>query len=46
MLNNIFCDSDDESFLSDSRFMKIFKSCQKILKSFDLSFKKNVPYLK
>ena len=26
--------------------MKIFKSCQKALKSFDLSFKKDVPYFK
>lgn len=26
--------------------MKIFKSCQKVLKSFDLSFKKDVPYFK
>lgn len=26
--------------------MKIFKSCQKVLKSFNLSFKKDVPYFK
>lgn len=42
----IFCDSDDGLVLSDPRFVKIFKSCQKALKSFDLSFKKDVPYFK
>lgn len=42
----IFCDSDDGLILSDPRFVKIFKSCQKALKSFDLSFKKDVPYFK
>ena len=42
----IFCDSNDGLVLSDSRFVKIFKSCQKALKSFDLSFKKDVPYFK
>ena len=42
----IVCDSNDGFVLSDSRFVKIFKSCQKALKSFDLSFKKNVPYFK
>ena len=42
----IFCDSDDGFFLSDPRFVKIFKSCQEALKSFDLSFKKDVPYFK
>lgn len=34
----IFCDSDDRFVLSDPCFVKIFKSCQKALKSFDLSF--------
>ena len=29
-----------------SNFVKIFKSCQKTLKSFDLSFKKVVHYFK
>ena len=42
----IFCDFDDGFVLSDPRFVKIFKSCQKVLKSFDLSFKKDVPYFK
>ena len=42
----IFCDSNDGFVLSDPRFVKIFKSCQKVLKSFDLSFKKDVPYFK
>ena len=42
----IFYDSDDGFVLSDPRFVKIFKSCQKALKSFDLSFKKDVPYFK
>ena len=42
----IFCDSDNGFFLSDSRFVKIFKSCQEALKSFDLSFKKDVHYFK
>lgn len=42
----IFCDSNDELVLSDPRFVKIFKSSQKALKSFDLSFKKDVPYFK
>ena len=42
----IFCDSDDGLVLSDPRFVKIFKSCQKALKSFDLSFKKDIPYFK
>ena len=37
----IFCDSNDGLVLSDPRFVKIFKSCQKVLKSFDLSFKKD-----
>ena len=46
MLNNIFCDSNDGLVLSDPRFVKIFNSCQKVLKSFDLSFKKDVPYFK
>ena len=46
MLNNIFCYSNDGLVLSDHRFVKIFKSCQKALKSFDLSFKKDVPYFK
>lgn len=39
-------DSNDGLVLSDPRFVKIFKSCQKALKSFDLSFKKDVPYFK
>lgn len=34
----IFYDSDDGFVLSDLRFVKIFKSYQKALKSFDLSF--------
>ena len=42
----IFCDSNDGLVISDPRFVKIFKSCQKVLKSFDLSFKKDVPYFK
>ena len=42
----IFCDSNRWLVLSDLRFVKIFKSCQKALKSFDLSFKKDVPYFK
>ena len=42
----IFCDSNDGLVLSNPRFVKIFKSCQKALKSFDLSFKKDVPYFK
>ncbi len=42
----IFYDFDDGFVLSDLRFVKIFKSCQKALKSFDLSFKKDVPYFK
>ena len=42
----IFCDSNDGLVLFDPRFVKIFKSCQKVLKSFDLSFKKDVPYFK
>ena len=42
----IFYDSDDGLVLSDPRFMKIFKSCQNAMKSFDLSFKKDVPYFK
>ncbi len=42
----IFYDSDDGFVLSDPRFVKIFKSCQKALKSFDLSFKKDIPYFK
>ena len=41
-----FCDSNGGLVLSDPRFVKIFKSCQKALKSFDLSFKKDVPYFK
>ena len=46
MLNNIFCDFDDGFVLSDPRFAKLIKSCQKVFKSFDLSFKKDVPYFK
>ena len=46
MLNNIFYNPNDGFVLSDSHFMKIFKSCQKALKYFDLSFKKDVPYFK
>ena len=42
----IFCDFNDGFVFSDPRFVKIFKSCQKALKSFDLSFKKDVPYFK
>ena len=42
----IFCDSNDGLVLSDPRFVKIFKSCQKALKSFNLSFKKDIPYFK
>ena len=42
----IFCDSDDGLFLSDPHFVKLFKSCHEALKSFDLSFKKDVPYFK
>ena len=42
----IFCDFDDGFVLSDPRFVKIFKSCQKIMKSFDLSFKKDIPHFK
>lgn len=44
MLIYIFCDSNDRFVLSDSRFLKIFKSCQKAMKSFDLSFKNDVAY--
>ena len=32
--------------MSDFCFVKLFKSCQKVFKSFDLSFKKDVPYFK
>ena len=42
----IFCDFDDEFVLSDPRFVKLFNSCKKVFKSFDLSFKKDVPYFK
>ena len=42
----IYCDLNDGLILSDPRFVKIFKSCQKAIKSFDLSFKKDVPYFK
>lgn len=42
----IFCNSNDGLIFSDPRFVKIFKSCQKALKSFDLSFKKDVSYFK
>ena len=42
----IFCDSDDGLILSDPHFVKLFKSCHEPLKSFDLSFKKDVPYFK
>jgi transposase-like protein len=42
----IFCDSDDGLVLSDSRFLKLFKSCRELFKPFNLSFKKDVPYFK
>ncbi len=42
----IFCDSGDGLFLSDPHFVKLFKSCHEALKSFDLSFKKDVPYFR
>ena len=42
----IFYDSNDQFVFSDSHFVKIFKSCQKALKYFNLSFKKDVPYFK
>lgn len=42
----IFYDSNDELMLFDPRFVKIFKSCQKALKSFDLNFKKDIAYFK
>ena len=42
----IFCDSNDGLVLFDPRFVKIFKSCQKAPKSFNLSFKKDIPYFK
>ena len=32
--------------MSDPRFVKLFNSCKKVFKSFDLSFKKDVPYFK
>ena len=46
MLNNIFYDFDGEFVLSNPHFVKVFKSCQKIMKSFDLSFKNDIPYFK
>lgn len=46
MLNNIFCDFDDGFILSDPRFVKLFRSCQKVFKSFNLSFKKDIPYFR
>lgn len=39
-------DFDDGFILSNSCFVKIFKSCQVGLKFFDLSFKKDVHYFK
>ena len=42
----IFYDSNDGFSLSDPRFVKIFKSCQEALKSYNLSFKKDIPYFK
>ncbi len=42
----IFCDFDDGFVLSDPRFVKLFKSCRNVFKSFNLSFKKDVPYFK
>ena len=41
----IFCDFNDGFVLSDPRFVKLFNSCKEVFKSFDLSFKKDVPYL-
>ncbi|ALT69737.1 hypothetical protein sm9_1973 [Methanobrevibacter millerae] len=42
----IFCVSDDGFVLSDYRFVKLMNSCQKVFKSFYLSFKKDVLYFK
>ena len=42
----IFYDSNGGFSLSDLRFVKIFKSCQEALKSYDLSFKKDILYFK
>ncbi len=46
MLKNIYCDFDDGFVLLNPHFVKIFKSCQEALKSFDLSFKRMFLILK
>ncbi|MCQ2976911.1 MAG: hypothetical protein MJ232_02745 [archaeon] len=41
-----FFDLNDEFVLLDPHFEKLFYSCQESLKSFDLSFKKDIPFFK
>lgn len=41
-----FYDFDDELVLLDPNFEKLFYSCHEALKSFDLSFKKDIPFFK
>ena len=42
----IFYDFNEEFVLSNPNFTKLFNSCRKAFKSFDLSFKKDIPYFK
>ena len=41
-----FFDFDNELILLDPHFEKLYYSCHESLKSFDLSFKKDIPYFK
>ena len=41
-----FFDFDEKLVLLDPHFEKLFYSCHEVLKSFDLSFKKDIPFFK
>ncbi|AMK16373.1 hypothetical protein [Methanobrevibacter olleyae] len=42
----IFCDFNDDFVLSNPHFVRLFNSCREVFKSFDLIFKKDVPYFR
>lgn len=42
----IFCDFDEELVLLDPNFVKLYNSSREAFKSFDLNFKKDVPFFK
>ena len=42
----IFCDFEEELVLLNPNFVKLYNSSREAFKSFDLNFKKDIPYLR